>query len=292
MIDLYMFFLFVLGIVFILYGLYVILAKKPLITRINQPIFKYHKNFVGKTIIIIGFIFIVGGVIALVYFEASFIITLALIISFLEKRARETSSLNSISFDNFSEFYGKNVSENEELSNKLNKICSMIENGERDIKKIAEASSCTMEECVFNLKYLKNTKRIEEFNIDTYNMKLYTLSSEDEKLLKKYRSFLYFSHSQFDTIVQTLAKQENKSSEEEKETVFNELKYLDDKKLLKGISFNEVDKKLIYYDISKNTTKLKTVHCPNCGALIDINIGSKERCIYCNTIIIGDDYHD
>ena len=48
---------------------------------------------------------------------------------------------------------GRNVSENEELSNKLNKICSLIQGGERDIKKIAEGSSCKIEECVFNIKY-------------------------------------------------------------------------------------------------------------------------------------------
>ena len=59
------------------------------------------------------------------------------------------------------------------------------------------------------------------------------------------------------------------------------------------ITFNEVDGKLIYFDVKdKKSSNLITVHCPNCGALNDISIGDKERCAYCNTIIVGDEEDD
>ena len=293
MINFYSVSLFIIGVLAIIYGLYIIIAKRPLITKIKQPIFRYHKNFIGWTIIFAGLVFIMGGLIATVFYDNSLIIVGGLLLFVLGNRYEESRKLNSISFDNFKEYFGDNVSENKELSEKLNKICSLIQGGERDIKKIAEESSCKVEECVFNIKYLKNTKKIPDYNIDTYHLRLLNLTPEDEKLLKKYKPILYGSHPQIDVIARSLASQDGKTIEEEKELVFNELKYLDDRKLLNGIVFNEVDKKLVYYDVKNaNSSNLVTVHCPNCGALNDINIGSKERCIYCNTIIVGDDNDD
>ena len=293
MIRIYSIVLIILGILVFLYGLYIIIAKKPLITKIKQPIFRHHKNFVGKTILYVGFVFMFAGFTAIIQFDFSIFALIVMLIVVLKKRYEESKSLNSISFHNFSEYYGDHISVDEESNNKLNKICSLIQGGERDIKKIAEESSCTIEECVFKIKYLINIKKIDNFKINHYTKKLYILTPEDEKLLEKYNSFLYGSHPQIDVIAKSFAVQENKSVEEEKEIIFNELKYLDDRKLLNGITFNEVDKKLVYFDVkNKKSSNLITVHCPNCGALNDISIGDKERCIYCNTIIVGDDNDD
>ena len=204
-----------------------------------------------------------------------------------------SSKINNSSYKNFAEFYGETTTNDVEFKNKINKICSLIKDGERDIKKIAEASSCTEEECVFKIKYLKSNKMIQDFDIDTFKMMLLNISDEEERLLKKYNSLLYGTHPQIDVMANVLAKKENKSVEEEKEIIFKELKYLDDRNLLNGIKVNEVDKKLIYYTVDKReTSNLKTVHCPNCGALNEIDEYSKIRCTYCDTIIIGDKYHD
>lgn len=219
-----------------------------------------------------------------------------MIILFFTKESGNNKLDNNFSensFQNFAKFYGETIPSDAEFNNKINKICSLINGGETDIKKIAEASSCTEAECIFKIKYLKNKRMIEDYNIDTYKMRLYTLTSEEERLLKKYNYFLYGSHPQIDVIAHVLAKQENKTVEEEKEVIFKELKYLNDRNLLNGIILNEIDKKLIYYTVEKRkTTNLKTVHCPNCGALNDIEEGNKTRCNYCNSIIVGENYHD
>lgn len=225
------------------------------------------------------------------YFVCIIIALFVKILSSIKKD--DENEFNENSFQRFAKFYGETIPSDAEFNNKLNKICSLIKGGETDIKKIAELSSCTEAECIFKIKYLKNKRMIEDYNIDTFKMRLYTLNAEDERLLKKYNTFLYGTHPQIDVIAHILAKQENKTVDEEKEIIFKELKYLDDRNLLNGIKINDVDKKLIYYTVEKRkTSNLLTVHCPNCGALNDIDEGNKTRCAYCNTIIEGDNNHD
>ena len=225
------------------------------------------------------------------YFVCIIIALFVKILSSIKKD--DENEFNENSFQRFAKFYGETIPSDAEFNNKLNKICSLIKGGETDIKKIAELSSCTEAECIFKIKYLKNKRMIEDYNIDTFKMRLYTLNAEDERLLKKYNTFLYGTHPQIDVIAHILAKQENKTVDEEKEIIFKELKYFDDRNLLNGIKINDVDKKLIYYTVEKRkTSNLLTVHCPNCGALNDIDEGNKTRCAYCNTIIEGDNNHD
>ena len=225
------------------------------------------------------------------YFVCIIIALFVKILSSIKKD--DENEFNENSFQRFAKFYGETIPSDAEFNNKLNKICSLIKGGETDIKKIAELSSCTEAECIFKIKYLKNKRMIEDYNIDTFKMRLYTLNAEDERLLKKYNTCLYGTHPQIDVIAHILAKQENKTVDEEKEIIFKELKYLDDRNLLNGIKINDVDKKLIYYTVEKRkTSNLLTVHCPNCGALNDIDEGNKTRCAYCNTIIEGDNNHD
>ena len=225
------------------------------------------------------------------YFVCIIIALFVKILSSIKKD--DENEFNENSFQRFAKFYGETIPSDAEFNNKLNKICSLIKGGETDIKKIAELSSCTEAECIFKIKYLKNKRMIEDYNIDTFKMRLYTLNAEDERLLKKYNTFLYGTHPQIDVIAHILAKHENKTVDEEKEIIFKELKYLDDRNLLNGIKINDVDKKLIYYTVEKRkTSNLLTVHCPNCGALNDIDEGNKTRCAYCNTIIEGDNNHD
>lgn len=69
--------------------------------------------------------------------------------------------------------------------------------------------------------------------------------------------------------------------------IFEDLCYLDDKGLINGIILNKIDKKIIYYSVEKhkNELDLVSINCSNCGAINDVNKGSKVRCEYCESII-------
>ena len=114
-------------------------------------------------------------------------------------------------------------------------------------------------------------------------------NEEEKKLLEKYNNFLYLSHFQIDEIVLNLQNTTIENKDEMKEKVLNELLFLENKGLLNGITINLVDKKIIYYSLEKHKKELDylTIECENCGALNDVNIGSKTRCEYCETIIDG-----
>ena len=74
--------------------------------------------------------------------------------------------------------------------------------------------------------------------------------------------------------------------------IFEELNYLDEKGLLNGLRIDDVDRTIFYYSIEKKKThsNLITVHCPNCGALNDVNTDGKVYCSYCKNIIVGKEY--
>ena len=91
MINFYSVSLFIIGVLAIIYGLYIIIAKRPLITKIKQPIFRYHKNFIGWTIIFAGLVFIMGGLIATVFYDNSLIIVGGLLLFVLSKRYEESN---------------------------------------------------------------------------------------------------------------------------------------------------------------------------------------------------------
>lgn len=71
------------------------------------------------------------------------------------------------------------------------------------------------------------------------------------------------------------------------EEVFNDIKNLYEKDLINGIKLNEVDKEILYYKVEKQKKEKDyiSIRCKNCGAMNDVNRGSKTRCEYCDTII-------
>lgn len=75
--------------------------------------------------------------------------------------------------------------------------------------------------------------------------------------------------------------------EEYKTQVYEDLKKLNEKNLINGIKLNEVDKEILYYTIEKRKKDkdIISIRCENCGAINDVNRGSKTRCEYCDTII-------
>ena len=69
----------------------------------------------------------------------------------------DVNHVNENSFQRFAKFYGETYPHEEKFDAKLNQIYMLIQkNGERDIKKIAEAAFCGIPECVIKIKYLKN----------------------------------------------------------------------------------------------------------------------------------------
>ena len=201
--------------------------------------------------------------------------------------------VNEESYQNYAKFYGNTVPSDEEFNSKLNTIYDLIKkNEETDIKVIAKSSNCTLEECVLKIKYLKNKRLLGDYYIDTSNMKLLPCSVEDQKLLDKYKPFIYRSHLQINEIANLISNKGYKSISELRDEVYNELNYLDDKGLLNGIKIDDVDRVIIYYTIEKKkvVSNYESVHCPNCGAINDVEVRSKVRCGYCKTIIKGSEY--
>lgn len=205
---------------------------------------------------------------------------------------KASKHINQDSYQKYAKFYGDVIPSDEDFDTKVNRILNSIKKGETDIKEIAKASHCTYPECVLKIKYLKNKRLIGDCYIDTTNLKIFACSSEDEELLKKYKTSVYDKHLSIDEIATSLYQLDpyNSTKEEYVDKVFNDLKYLDSKNLLNGIKLIDVDKKIKYYSVEKKKeTNLVTVHCPNCGALNDIDTGNKARCSYCNTIIFVDE---
>lgn len=192
------------------------------------------------------------------------------------------------SYQNYAKFYDAIIPKDGEFINKIETVYNLINSKEYNIKKISDKSNCTLEETLLMIGYLKNKRLLGNLYIDTTSYELLPCSNEDERLLDKYDDYIYESHLQINEIANQIPNKGYKDVEELRDEVFNELVYLDKKGLLNGIKINTVDKKLVYYTIEKKKKHdYETVHCPNCGALNDVDSDSKVRCGYCNGIIKG-----
>ena len=203
--------------------------------------------------------------------------------------------VNEESYQNYAKFYGNTVPCDKEFNNKLDIIYKLIiKDNESDIKKIAKKSNCTLEECVLKIKYLKNKRLLGDYYVDTNNFKLLPCSLEDQKLLDKYKPYIYGSHLQINEIANLISNKGYKDIHELRDEVYNELNYLDDNGLINGIKIDDIDRKIIYYTVEKKkeNSSYESIHCPNCGAINDVEISGKVRCGYCKTIIKGSEYEE
>ena len=211
------------------------------------------------------------------------------------QKQMQASHVNEDSFQRFAKFFGETYPHEEKFDAKLNQIYTLIQrNGERDIKKIAELSHCEIPECVIKIKYLRNKRLIEGLYIDTNNLKLIPCSEEDQALIDKYRPYIYGTHTQIEEFVNLLPNPDALSVEDHMKKVLEEIKYLDDKDLINGVKVDDIDGRIIYYSIEKKKAvyNKETVHCPNCGALNDVEIAGKTRCDYCKGIVMGSAFKD
>ncbi len=198
------------------------------------------------------------------------------------------SGLSQSSFQRYAKFNDEVVPKDDNFDLKMTKIFNeIVFNKKTDIRKIAEKTGCTYEECIFKIKYLKNKNKIGLYHIDHKNGKLIKCSDEELQIIQKYKPYIYYNHLSLEEIATRLPGTNSENVEEVKNNIFNELKILVDNSLLTGIKLNEVDKEILYYSIEKNKKEKDfiSIRCDNCGALCDVNRGSKIRCEYCDTII-------
>lgn len=224
------------------------------------------------------------------------LLLLVIIVSMLniKKKKREytkvtdTKTVNQDSYQRYAKFYEHAIPADILFEDKMNKIYQavMIDKN-KDIKKIAAKAGCSYDECILKIRYLKNKRRIGDLHIDHVNGLLLQCSPEDSELLTKYKPFIYNNHLTIKEMAARMPGASIKNLDKYKEQVFNDLKNLYDKDLINGIKLNEVDKEILYYTIEKNKKEKDfiSIRCENCGAINDVNRGSKTRCAYCNTII-------
>ena len=194
------------------------------------------------------------------------------------------------SYQRYAKFYGQLVLKDTEYIKKLKTIYNLIVNQKKEsIIEIAQLSKCTEEESILKIRYLKNKRKIGDYYIDYENKCIFPCSKEDQKLLQKYKVYIYRNHYQIDEIAVRLPGSTLENLESIKQQVFQELEYLDKKGLLNGIKLDPIDQKIIYYSIEKHKKEkdMVSINCENCGALNDVNRGGKVRCEYCGSIIEG-----
>ena len=142
----------------------------------------------------------------------------------------DTTHVNENSFQNYAKFYGEIVPSDADFNQKLNSIYTLVKNQKMtDINKIALLSSCSPTECVLKIRYLKNKRLLDDLYIDTVNMKLMHCSLEDQKLLDKYKPYIYGTHTQIDEFVNLMPNPECLSINDLKNKALEELIYLDKK---------------------------------------------------------------
>lgn len=200
----------------------------------------------------------------------------------------KTGTVNQPSYQRYAKFYDNIVPEDEDFENKINKIYNLIEVDKlRDIKKIAEKAGCTYEECTLKIKYLKNKRQLGTYHLDHKSGQIYPCTEEEYNLIEKYKPYIYYNHFSIDEIARRMPGVTRDNLPQVKEKIYDEIYDLYDSNLLNGIKINEVDKEIIYYTVEKRKKEKDfiTMRCPNCGALNDLNRGSKVRCAYCGTII-------
>ena len=237
------------------------------------------------------------GTVLIPIFGIAFVLGIGFLAIYISKKGGkdleqkiDINHVNENSFQRYAKFYGEIVPSEADFDRKLNKIYILIkDHNMRDIKQIAEISFCTLPECVLKIKYLKNKRLIDDLYIDTNNMKLITCSPEDQLLIDKFKPYIYGTHTQISEFVNLVPNPEGLNIEEHKKKLLDELIYLDKKGLINGIKIDDIDGEIIYYALEKRKTvkDRETVHCPNCGALNDVELTGKVRCSYCNSIVMG-----
>ena len=225
----------------------------------------------------------------IIFFILLGIITLVTTVKSKRKVKIDFKHVNEESYQNYAKFFGNIIPSDVKFNEKLNTVFELVRNGEYDIKKIADKSSCTLDECILKINYLRNKRLLGDIYVDTANFKILPCNKEDQRLLDKYRRYIYDEHLQMNEIANRIDNKGYKDIDGLRKEVYKEIMYLYKKGLINGIRIDEIDRKIIYYTIEKKKKRegYESVHCSNCGAINDVEISGKTRCGYCNNIIEG-----
>lgn len=233
--------------------------------------------------------------IGIVFFIFIFMFSLVVILNndslFKDRLTKQIKNKNisEDSYKRYAKFYGNTVPTDKEFIDKLKMIYHLITAKHMtNIKEIAKLANCSYNDCIIKIRYLKNKRQLsDKYYVDEVNGIINVCSAADQKLLNKYKKYIYYNHLQVPDIATRLPGATRENREALINKIWNELIYLDDKDLINGIVLNKVDKKIVYYAIEKHKTYADkvTVSCPNCGALNEVERGNKIQCEYCGTIL-------
>lgn len=204
-----------------------------------------------------------------------------------EKKSNK-GNINEWSFQRFCGFYGERILKDPLFHDKIDKIKEAINDKRMErLDEIASYSSCTVEEAVMKIKYLKNKRVFDDLYIDRVNRLVKKCSKEDQEILEKYYNMLYQNHYSIKEIAARIPNYHNKPILIIEEDVYKEIKYLYDKSIINGIKLDEYNKEIVYYTVEKHKKAITyvTINCPKCGALVDVIRDGSGKCDYCGSIV-------
>ena len=206
----------------------------------------------------------------------------------IKQNEKKGKNISEWSYQRFCLFYGNMILPDPNFNSKLESIKkSILEDKLENIDEIAMKAGCSFDECILKIRYLKNKLVLGDYAIDRYSRKIKMCSPEEKKLLDKYHDLLYVKHYQIDEMATEVPNYHNMPIAILKEDILKDIKYLNDKMLINGITFKEDEKRIIYYSVEKNKREEthKTINCPKCGALVGVPNNGQGKCIVCGTIV-------
>lgn len=199
--------------------------------------------------------------------------------------------LNEWSYQRYGKFYGKRLFPDKFFEKKMDTILRCIKNKKMEkIEEIAEIADCSYDECLIKIRYLKNKRELGDYYIDYNNKTIHKCEGKDLEILDKYREDVYFKHFSIEEMAteKFKSKENDKSFDEIRNEIFDDIKYLFNKEILNGIKLDYEKKEIIYYSIEKKKTArfYNSINCSRCGALVEVPKGGSTTCDYCDNLVV------
>jgi len=168
------------------------------------------------------------------------------------KKNLDMTNIQEINYQKYAQFFGHNVSTDENYENKMNIIYDLITNyKEKNIKKIAKKSKCSIDECILKIKYLKTNDLIDNYVIDYLNHKLVETTLEEKTLVLKYSEYLYKKNLQIPEMAQVMPRTQGEDIQQMQRKIYNDLINLYDKSLLDNLTINKETGYINYCQVDK-----------------------------------------
>lgn len=168
------------------------------------------------------------------------------------KKKLDISQIPENDYQNYAKFYGKNIPIEENYQIQMNIIYDLIvNNNEKNIKKISKKTQCNIDECILKIRYLKTKDLIDNYVIDNLNYKLIETSFEEKTLVLKYSDYLYKKNLQIKEIAEIIPRNQGQNIQQIHQKIYNDLISLYNKSLLDNLIINKETGYINYY-INKN----------------------------------------